>query len=258
MDDPGLEIPHPGAVGIDIGNESHFVSVPPGRKTDVRATWRVRVRLVEEASRHVQHRQKALTTMKAQVSQCRQRHHRADRTSHRPDDLRDARVKASREEIARRLEGNCRRMFCSSCNRQWTPKRRTPAARKSRKAKSRRETPCVWRRTRCFAARVTWGQNSGSCERGEERPNRSGERRAIWVPWFTPSPTARHGLLAGPVASNALGEPSGCKTLAIANTRCARSDTPWLHNCSSHRASRVIRRRVSGERVRRFEILLLS
>jgi hypothetical protein len=30
-DDPGLDILHPDAAGIDIGNESHFVSVPPER-----------------------------------------------------------------------------------------------------------------------------------------------------------------------------------------------------------------------------------
>ena len=30
-DDPGMEILHPDAAGIDIGNESHFVSVAPGR-----------------------------------------------------------------------------------------------------------------------------------------------------------------------------------------------------------------------------------
>ena len=30
-EDPGLEILHPDAAGIDIGNESHFVSVPPER-----------------------------------------------------------------------------------------------------------------------------------------------------------------------------------------------------------------------------------
>src|SRR5438067_771686 len=29
--DPGLEIVNPDAAGIDVGNESHFVSVPPGR-----------------------------------------------------------------------------------------------------------------------------------------------------------------------------------------------------------------------------------
>ena len=29
-DDPGLEILHPNAAGIDIGNESHFVAAPPG------------------------------------------------------------------------------------------------------------------------------------------------------------------------------------------------------------------------------------
>src|ERR1700730_4698085 len=33
--DPGLEIVNPDAAGIDVGNESHFVSVPPweGRAT---------------------------------------------------------------------------------------------------------------------------------------------------------------------------------------------------------------------------------
>jgi hypothetical protein len=29
--DPGLEIIHPHAAGIDVGNESHYVAVPPGR-----------------------------------------------------------------------------------------------------------------------------------------------------------------------------------------------------------------------------------
>jgi len=29
--DPGLEVVHPNAAGIDIGNESHFVSIPPDR-----------------------------------------------------------------------------------------------------------------------------------------------------------------------------------------------------------------------------------
>ena len=29
--DPGLEIVHPHAAGIDVGNESHDVAVPPGR-----------------------------------------------------------------------------------------------------------------------------------------------------------------------------------------------------------------------------------
>lgn len=30
-DNPGLEIVHPNAAGIDVGNESHFAAVPPGR-----------------------------------------------------------------------------------------------------------------------------------------------------------------------------------------------------------------------------------
>jgi len=31
LEDPDLEVVHPNAAGIDIGNESHFVSIPPGR-----------------------------------------------------------------------------------------------------------------------------------------------------------------------------------------------------------------------------------
>ena len=30
-DDPGLEVVHRNVAGIDVGNESHFVAVPPGR-----------------------------------------------------------------------------------------------------------------------------------------------------------------------------------------------------------------------------------
>lgn len=214
-DDPGLEILHPDAAGIDIGNESHFVSVPPGldaepvrefgswtadlermaewlkscgvktvamqstgvywiaaydvlekhglevflvnardtknlpgRKTDVqesqwlrklhtygllrnsfrppdeiravRTTWRVRDRLVKDASRHVQHMQKALTTMNVQLANVisdingltGQAIIRAilqgERDIYVLADLRDWRVKASREEIARSLEGTWR------------------------------------------------------------------------------------------------------------------------------------------------------
>ena len=230
-DDPGLDILHPDAAGIDIGNGSHFVSVPPdrdpkpvqefgswtadlermatwvkscgvktvamqatgvywfaahdvlekhglevfvvnardtrnlpGRKTDVqesqwlrklhtygllrnsfmppdeiravRTTWRVRDRLVQDASRYVQHMQKALTTMNA-LSTLAPNVQLANVVSdingvtgqtiirtilngegdiYVLADLRDPRVKASREmgfqllpqEIARSLEGNWR------------------------------------------------------------------------------------------------------------------------------------------------------
>ena len=214
-DDPGLEILHPEAAGIDIGNESHFVSVPPvldsepvrefgswtadlermaawlkscgvktvamqstgvywiaaydvlekhgmevflvnardtrnlpGRKTDVqesqwlrklhtygllrnsfrppdeiravRTIWRVRDRLVKDASRHVQHMQKALTTMNVQLANVISDINgltgqaiirailRGERDIYVLADLRDWRVKASREEIARSLEGTWR------------------------------------------------------------------------------------------------------------------------------------------------------
>jgi len=32
-ENPGLEVVHPNAAGIDIGNESHFVAIPPDRDT---------------------------------------------------------------------------------------------------------------------------------------------------------------------------------------------------------------------------------
>src|SRR6188768_1183335 len=33
-ENPGLELVHPNAAGIDIGNESHFVAVPPARDAE--------------------------------------------------------------------------------------------------------------------------------------------------------------------------------------------------------------------------------
>ena len=33
-DNPGLDVVHTNAAGIDIGNESHFVAVPPGRDAE--------------------------------------------------------------------------------------------------------------------------------------------------------------------------------------------------------------------------------
>lgn len=33
-ENPGLDVVHPNAAGVDIGNESHFVAVPPGRDAE--------------------------------------------------------------------------------------------------------------------------------------------------------------------------------------------------------------------------------
>jgi transposase len=213
--DPGMAIVHPNAGGIDVGNESHFVAVPPdrdtnpvrefgcwtaalnqmgewlkscrietvamqatgvywialydileqhgirvvlvnaqhtknvpGRKTDVqecqwlmklhtyglmrdsfrlqqdmeyvRTIWRVRDRHVKEAGREVQHMQKALTKMNIQLANVISDISGAsgqaivtavlkgERDPHKLADLVDYRVKASREEVARSLEGNWR------------------------------------------------------------------------------------------------------------------------------------------------------
>ena len=214
-DESGLEVLHPDAAGIDIGNETHFVSVPPGRdpqpvrefgcwtadlekmaewlkscgvktvamqstgvywlsahdvlekhglevfvvnarntrnlpgrKTDVqesqwlrklhtygllrdsfhppeeiravRTSWRLRDRLVKDASRYVQHMRKALTTMNVQIANVvsditgvtgqtiLRTILKGERDIYVLADLRDPHVKASREEIARSLEGNWR------------------------------------------------------------------------------------------------------------------------------------------------------
>ena len=213
--DPGLEVVHANAAGIDVGNESHFVAVAPGRdpepvrefgswtmdlerlahwlkscgvetvalqatgvywialydvleqhgmqvylvnardtknlpgrKSDVqesqwllklhtygllrnsfrppdeirciRTIWRWRDRLVKDAGRHIKHMQKALTTMNVQLANVisdvsgvtGQAVIRAilkgERDPYRLADLRDTRVQASREEMARSLEGNWR------------------------------------------------------------------------------------------------------------------------------------------------------
>ncbi len=214
-DDPGLKIIHPNAGGIDVGNESHFASVPagrdaqpvqefgswtadlhrmgrwlqscridtvavqatgvywiplydiltghgiqvvlvnaqhtknvPGRKSDVqesqwlmklhtygllrdsfrlaenmegvRTIWRLRDRHVKDASRAVQHMQKALTKMNIQLANVIsdisgvsgqaiiEAILKGERDPYRLADLKHARIHASREEVARSLEGNWR------------------------------------------------------------------------------------------------------------------------------------------------------
>src|SRR3984893_9316764 len=213
--DPGLTIENPNAGGIDVGNESHYVAVPPdrdpnpvqefgcwtealqrmaewlkacridtvamqatgvywialydvleqhgirvvlvnaqhtknvpGRKTDVqesqwlmklhtyglvrdsfrlpeqiesvRTIWRLRDRHVKEAGRALQHMQKALTKMNIQLANVISDIHgvsgqaiigailKGERDPYKLADLKDYRIKASREEVARSLEGNWR------------------------------------------------------------------------------------------------------------------------------------------------------
>lgn len=86
----------------------------------IRRVWRLRARHVEEASRAVQHMQKALTTMNVQlanvISDISGVTGRAiieailagERDPDRLADLRHERIRASREEIARSLEGTWR------------------------------------------------------------------------------------------------------------------------------------------------------
>ena len=91
---------------------------PPEQIRSVRTIWRLRDRNVRDAAREIQHMQKAMTTMNVQLANVLsdvagvsgQAIIRAilggERDPHVLAKLRDYRVKASQEEVARSLEGN--------------------------------------------------------------------------------------------------------------------------------------------------------
>jgi transposase len=91
-----------------------------GEMEKVRTIWRLRDRHVKEAGRAVQHRQKALTKMNVPLANVLSDISgvsgqailgailRGERDPYQLADLRHERVRASREEIARSLEGNWR------------------------------------------------------------------------------------------------------------------------------------------------------
>src|SRR5215831_12982811 len=91
-----------------------------GEMEKVRTIWRVRDRHVKEAGRAVQHMQKALTKMNIQLANVISDISgvsgqaiigailEGERDPYQLADLRHARVRASREEVARSLEGNWR------------------------------------------------------------------------------------------------------------------------------------------------------
>jgi transposase len=91
---------------------------PPEEIRHVRTIWRVRGRHVQDAAREIQHMQKALTTMNVQIANTisdlsgttGQTILRAilkgERDTYKLAEMKDYRVWASNEEIARSLEGN--------------------------------------------------------------------------------------------------------------------------------------------------------
>jgi transposase len=91
---------------------------PPEEIRPIRAVWRLRDRHVQEAARCIQHMQKALTSMNVQLAnaisdiggvsgQAIIRSILAgEQDAHKLAQLRDRRIKASEEEVARSLEGN--------------------------------------------------------------------------------------------------------------------------------------------------------
>src|ERR1700684_3902186 len=91
---------------------------PPEEIPPIRAIWRVRDRHVQDAARSVQHMQKALTSMNVQLANAisdisgtsGQAIFRAilagERNPRKLAQLRDQRIQASEEEVARSLEGN--------------------------------------------------------------------------------------------------------------------------------------------------------
>jgi transposase len=93
---------------------------PPDQIRALRSLWRLRDRHVKEAARTVQHMQKSLTTMNVQLSNTisditgvtgqaiLRAILRGERDAHRLAQLRDRRIQATPEEVARSLEGNWR------------------------------------------------------------------------------------------------------------------------------------------------------
>ena len=91
---------------------------PPEEIRALRTVWRLRARHVQEAGRCVQHMQKALTTMNVQLANVisdvsgitgqaiLRAVLRGERDPYKLAQLRDGRIRASEEEIARSLEGN--------------------------------------------------------------------------------------------------------------------------------------------------------
>ena len=124
--DPGLDVVHANAAGIDIGNESHFVAVPPGRDAEpVRefGSWTADLERMA-----VWLKSCGIETVAMQstgvywfaVYDVLEKHGlkvflvNASHTKNLPgrksdvqeSQLRDRRIKASEEEVARSLEGN--------------------------------------------------------------------------------------------------------------------------------------------------------
>jgi transposase len=91
---------------------------PPEDIRPIRAVWRLRDRHVRDAARSIQHRQKALTSMNVQLANAisdigglsGQTIIRSilagERDARKSAQLRDRRIRASEEEVARSLEGN--------------------------------------------------------------------------------------------------------------------------------------------------------
>jgi transposase len=91
---------------------------PPEEIRPIRAVWRLRDRHVQDAARNIQHMQKSLTSMNVQLDnaisdiggvsgQAIIRSILAgERDARKLAQLRDRRIKASEEEVARSLEGN--------------------------------------------------------------------------------------------------------------------------------------------------------
>ena len=104
---------------------------PPEEIRAVRTIWRLRDRLVQDAGRAIQQIQKALTTMNIRLANAItdvsgvtgmaiiRAILRGERDPRVLAKLRDARVKASEEEVARCLEGTGATRGCSNWSKWW-------------------------------------------------------------------------------------------------------------------------------------------
>jgi len=140
-----LDVVHPNAAGIDIGNAAHYVAVPPDRDAEpvrtfecftedlhnnsfrpteeicvLRTYWRQRDEHVKSARASLQRMQKVLTEMNVQIANVitdisgvtgmaiLNAILGGERDRYKLAALADPRVQASQEEIAKSLEGNWR------------------------------------------------------------------------------------------------------------------------------------------------------
>jgi len=156
---------------------------PPEEIRPIRAVWRLRDRHVEEAARSIQHMQQSLTSMNVPLAnaisdvggvsgQAILRSILAgERDARQLARLRDRRIKASEQEVARSLEEPGRKISCSNSSR---PSRNTTSG-KGRSPNATGSCRPIW--PRCPPGRFLMAMPARSCLRRPRQGKRRGGRR---------------------------------------------------------------------------------